>query len=47
LRGHRILETNNRRSETWIKCPRIESHLTYMIPVTLTKELALDGGARR
>ena len=26
--------------------PRGESHLTYMIPITLIKEFALDGGAR-
>ena len=27
-------------------CPRTESHLTYMIPIALTTEFVLDGGAR-
>jgi len=44
LLHHRILETNNRRSETWIKCPRIELHLTYMTPVVLATEFSLVNG---
>jgi hypothetical protein len=26
-------------------CPRSDSQLTYMIPIVLTAEFALDGGA--
>jgi hypothetical protein len=29
-----------------VMCPRPDSHLTYMIPITLTKEFVLDGGSR-
>jgi hypothetical protein len=33
-----ILETNNHRSEIWGKCPRLDTHLTYMIDIALTTE---------
>ena len=42
LLHHRILETNNRRSATWIKCPRPELQLTYMIDIALTAEFMIS-----
>jgi hypothetical protein len=44
LSDHLILETNNPGSATWIKCPRSDSHLTYMIDIALTTEFALEAG---
>jgi len=47
LRGRLIVETNKRKSETWIKCPRSDTHLNYMIDVALIEEFSLAvGGAR-
>jgi hypothetical protein len=34
----------NLRSEQCDGCPRGDSHLTHMIPITLTKEFVLDCG---
>ena len=46
MRTNLILETNSRRSETWVKCPRTDTHLTYMIDVALTAEFSVAvGGA--
>jgi hypothetical protein len=44
LSDHLISETNNPGSATWIKCPRSDSHLTYMIDIALTTEFALEAG---
>jgi hypothetical protein len=32
---------NNRRSETSIKCPRPDTHLTYMMDIALTTEFTI------
>jgi hypothetical protein len=42
-----FLESNNRRSETCIKCPRTDTHLIYMIDIALTTEFAIAAGGVR
>lgn len=47
LRTGRRPEMNKCRSETWIKCPRSDTHLSYMIGIAFITEfsLAADGAS--
>jgi len=47
LQGKRVATEARPNSIMYVgACPRSESQLTYMPPVTLTTEFVLDGGAR-